>query len=335
MTAIIIDDKAVWDDFVDKSRHGMLFHKWDFMKIAERYSGHTLYPYGFFKGSELVAVIPLFVKKHLGYSEVVSPPPRCDIPYMGLVPGSQFDAVKQSRRELYWQHIMENLDEALAKLAAKSIHFKLSPGVADIRQFLWRGFIDRARFSYTFDLKRPLEDLWKGLDQRTRQYTKNEHISIEPSNDSDLIYSIMSDRYRQQNIDYTTCIAHKNYLRELMDAYPDNLKMHIARHNGKVANIRLDCLYKDLYLEWIGCVNLDQDIRSNEFFRWHFIKEAKALGYGTYESYGADVMRLCESKNKYNPSLCSSYEVHKVSRELVIVNTVYFNGKKLINRIKS
>lgn len=333
MVVKIIEDREIWDKFVDKSPYGMLFHKWELLRIAEKYRGYKLYPYGIYKGTELIAIFPIFVKKYLGRAEVFSPPPGCDIPYMGLVPGPQLHNAKQGRREVYWQDIMKDLEMTLAGLSAWSAYFKFVPEITDIRQFLWKGFHDRARFSYIIDLKRPLEDLWMDMDGRIRKYINKESIALEQSSDVDTLYRIMSDRYRQQKLKYSTCIVNKKYLEDLLNAYPDNLKMYLARRSGKIINVRLDSMYKDLYLEWIGHVNLDKESHSNEFMRWHFIKEAKAQGYSTYEIYGADAMRLCPSKNKYNPSLICSREVYKMSLGIAVAESAFRRGKRLIDRL--
>ena len=50
MAISIIDDSELWDRTVDQSPYGLLFHKWDFLKIAEKHTGWKLLPYGVYKG---------------------------------------------------------------------------------------------------------------------------------------------------------------------------------------------------------------------------------------------------------------------------------------------
>jgi hypothetical protein len=329
MTAIIIEDKEHWDEFVDKSQCGMLFHKWDFLKIAEKHTGFKLFPYGLYKGSELIAIFPFFIKKHLGMVGVYSPPPHCEIPYLGLITGPVLDSVKQQRREAYFKLVMEDLEGEFARLSAREFYFRFAPGIMDFRQFIWRGYRENMRFTYTVDLKRPLEDLWKDLDVKTRQCISKESYSIEQSDDAGELYRIMCERYDQQSLNYKNCVISVQYIQDLLKAYPENLKLYFIRSEGKIKGVRLDIMYKGLFFEWIGGVNLDKSSHINEYARWHFIKEAKALGYDTYEISGADNMRLCPNKNKFNPSLCCYYTLIKKPFVVAVAETVFLKGREL------
>jgi hypothetical protein len=329
MTVKVLEDKDKWDGFVDKSQYGMLFHKWDFLKIAEKHTGYTLYPYGFYKGEELIAVFPAFIKKYMGVGMVYSPPPRCDIPYLGLVPGHQFGSIKQGKKEAHLSFIVEELEAELARHSARIAHFWLAPAITDIRPFLWAGYEHAIRFTYMLDLNRPLEDIWDDLGARTKQCIKTETFSIEQSSDVDLFYRIMSERYSQQNIKASNYLLSKKYLEDLLQAYPENLKMHLARRDGQVANAWVDYMYKGRRIEWIGGVNLQKDSHSNEFMRWEFIRQAKARGYDTYEIYGADIRRLCPGKIKFNPSLSCSYGVSKRTFAGSMASSLYQAGSKL------
>jgi hypothetical protein len=49
MVVELVKDKEPWDNFVDESFYGLLFHKWDYLKIMERHSGYKLLSYGIYK----------------------------------------------------------------------------------------------------------------------------------------------------------------------------------------------------------------------------------------------------------------------------------------------
>jgi hypothetical protein len=38
MLVELLDDKKLWDQFVENSPQGLLFHKWDFLKTVKRHS---------------------------------------------------------------------------------------------------------------------------------------------------------------------------------------------------------------------------------------------------------------------------------------------------------
>jgi hypothetical protein len=76
VSLVLIQDQTSWDQFIDNSPHGLLFHKWNFLKTIELHSGYELLPYGINKGESLICVIPLFYKKIMGLKLLFSPPPQ-------------------------------------------------------------------------------------------------------------------------------------------------------------------------------------------------------------------------------------------------------------------
>jgi hypothetical protein len=45
VSLVLIQDQTSWDQFIDNSPHGLLFHKWNFLKTIELHSGYELLPY--------------------------------------------------------------------------------------------------------------------------------------------------------------------------------------------------------------------------------------------------------------------------------------------------
>jgi hypothetical protein len=61
MVVELLEDKKRWDQFVETSPQGVLFHKWDFLKIVERHSNYQFLPYGVYSGEELRCIFPFFI----------------------------------------------------------------------------------------------------------------------------------------------------------------------------------------------------------------------------------------------------------------------------------
>lgn len=85
MVIKLIEDKNRWDQFIDNSTYGTLFHKWDFLKIIEKYSGYQLHPYGIYRRDELICVFPIYTKEYMGAKIVASPPSNMAVPYLGFI----------------------------------------------------------------------------------------------------------------------------------------------------------------------------------------------------------------------------------------------------------
>jgi len=94
MTIVTLQHKDLWDDLVDRSHHGLIFHKWDFLKIVEKHSGYRLMPLGVYKGDKLTCIFPIFCSREMGMKMVLSPTPHACIPYPGPVMGPMYDGLR-------------------------------------------------------------------------------------------------------------------------------------------------------------------------------------------------------------------------------------------------
>jgi hypothetical protein len=136
-------------------------------------------------------------------------------------------------------------------------------------------------------------------------------------------YSIMSDRYGQQGLNYP--IISPEYLKDLMEAYPDNLKLYFLYNEGNIVGLELTCRYKDNLMLWMGESIIDKGIPGNYFLRWELIKRAKAEGFKELEIEGANTKRLCANKSRFNPHLNRSYYITKMDALGKVAEWTYQN----------
>jgi hypothetical protein len=75
MTVELLEDKKRWDQFVETSPQGSLFHKWDFLKTVERHSKYKFLPYCVYSGDQPICIFPFFITRdRRGMTYMVSPP---------------------------------------------------------------------------------------------------------------------------------------------------------------------------------------------------------------------------------------------------------------------
>jgi hypothetical protein len=308
MSIELMTDKILWDRFIEDSPNGTLFHKWDFLIILEKYTGYKVYPYGVYRDEELVSVVPLFYKRRKGLKFVYSPPQTrlSYIPYMGFALGRGYDDLKQREKETALTYILGETDKALRDLSPNYVSFGLGPGNMDIRPYIWHGYDVLLQYTYTVDLDKPLKTLWEECDQNCRK-----HISsaakldpyIERAYDSEALYNVMSGRLTHVHGEDT--FFHRqspDYLKAMLAAFPENIKMYFMYIGGRLISARVDYEYKDRYTAWMGDAAATGDVSANEYFHWEIIKKAKKAGYKKYDILGADEKRLNVFKAKFNPS---------------------------------
>jgi hypothetical protein len=223
-----------------------------------------------------------------------------------------YDSVKQRRKESYINTAMDELDEEIKKMAPNYVSIATVSKFNDIRPFKWHEYDVNVMFSYVIDLTKSLDDIWNGFDINCRKnikLTEKYPFERKESTDVNKFYSMMSDRYSQQGLNYP--ILSPEYLKDLMEAYPDNLKLYFLYNGEEIVGIDLIYSYKGNLMLWMGESIINKDIPANYYTRWELIKQAKAEGFKELEIEGANTKQLCANKSRFNPRLDRSFHITK------------------------
>lgn len=310
MTVRVITDKKLWDKFIDDSPYGLLFHKWDFLKTIEKHTGYKLMTYGVYKGTELICVFPLFMRKYMGMKMVFSPPPRTGVPNLGFVMNNMYDSVRQSRKESYLDTVVDEINGEINKFSPNYVSIVMTPKFNDIRPFKWSRYHVNVLYSYIIDLTCPAEAIWEGFDNNCKKNLrscKKYGLELKETKDVNLFHNLMMSRYNEQGLNYP--IISPDYLKDLLDIYPDNLTMYFLYHEGRVIGLELVLRYKDRLMLWMGESIIQKEIPANYYMRWELIKRAKAEGFKILEIEGANTRHLCTNKARFNPGLDRCYNI--------------------------
>ena len=309
-----MDDGQQWDSFVEESPYGLLYHKWDFLKIVENYSGYKLLPYGVYKGDELICLFPLFFRVKSGLKLLYSPPQQtlAYVPYLGFVMSPLYDDLRQHKKENYMDIVARELNREVSKLSVNHASIAAAPGFVDLRHFKWSGYHVDVGYTYIIDLRRSTQELWNSLSKDCRKSIKDcekKHLTLKPSDDVEAFMRIM-----RQDLEHKgSTFFHRQspeYLKELMARFPDNLKMSFLYDDDYLVAAAINCEYKKHLLLWMcgkDCSRGDY----GEYLNWEFIKTAKSDGIERVENWGTEQKLLCVYKSKFNPALEPRYGLTK------------------------
>ncbi len=327
MTLELINDKSLWDEFVENSLHGLLFHKWDFLKIIEKHTKFQLLPYGIYLGKELICIYPLFYRKYSGLKMLFSPPPRSSIPYLGFVMSPVYDALKQRRKELYISTVVDEIEQEVKKMSPNYVSIDAAPKFVDPRPFKWNGYSVDTHFNYVISLEKPLDRIWanfgKDCKERIKEFSKG-NVSLEQSNDFDIYYDLEKKMYDDQGLNLP--IISKEYLREVFQRFPENMRLYFLTRDGEVVDIEGAYIFKDKF-KLLWCVpKISNKLYGNqEYSTWELIKYAKEQGFNEFEIVGANVKRFCQYQAKFNPSLDMTFTFFKYDTIGAIAQWSYIN----------
>jgi len=312
LTVAIITDRDAWETFIDESSCGLLFHRWDYLRITERHTGYALLPYGIYRGEELIAVCPLFWKQANGVSVVLSPPPmQAVIPYLGVVMGREYATAKQSKRESTLQVMADGLREAIRDLSPNYLSITFAPGFHDVRRFIWDGYRTGLHYSYTIDLTPPLETLWANLNGKLRtslrKFEKGGY-HLEEGDNLTPFYETVRQRFSRPEMNIP--MISRDYFEDIFRAYPDHVHVYyLYDRDGDLKGVGTTQEYKR-YTLWVGGPRIE-GTSANEYLQWSLLRDAKEKGFPEFENTGANNPNLNLHKAKYNPDLSIFFDVSR------------------------
>ena len=328
MVVELLDNKKMWDRFVDASPQGFLFHKWDFLKTVERHSRYRFVPYGIYSGEELRCIFPFFVGRRRVMTHMLSPPRGTQIWYLGPAFDPSIQALKASAKEKIFEQVTDELCREIDKIAPNFVGFVTVPNFLDVRSFIWKDFTAHIGFTYAIDLERPLDEIWASFSRRCRQKIKRTHAhspEIQQTDDVRPLLDIWRPRFSELGIEVP--LLSDSYLKELVKTFPQEITVYNLSVDGSLATATACCaMQKERYCYWIGNVNARKDLSVTDYLVWEVIQRAKSAGFKKLDLGEVDAP-LSRYKSKFDPVLEPFCYVDRFDR---VANTIYsaFNIKE-------
>lgn len=322
-----------WDELVRNSPHGTIFHCRKWLDLAKEQSHSEFLPCMVYKGTQLIAIYPIFLQHKGPALLALSPPSRAYMLYLGPVIAG-YESLKQDKKESTFIQIQEAIDRYIfATKRCSYARIRSSPGLYDSRPLRWAGYTVEPFYTYRIDLSRGTDELWERFDRKLRgeiNKTIREGVTIRMGDKNDLgfIHDSLVSRYRHQGIrpgDY------KKYLLSLYDAFSsENMKIFVAEYNNKRIGGTINLCFKNVMYLWVGIPKSDLvGISPNALIQWEAMKWACDHGFDYYEEMDAgDDPRLRYFKSKYNPDLLIWFSATKYSSQ------VYKVGEKVYGLLK-
>jgi hypothetical protein len=335
LTLTILDStrEKAWNDVVFSSPFGTIFHTVEWLKLVQKKLDAEFLPLMFYKGTQIIAIYPLFIQKQGTIKVALSPPSRSYMLYLGPVI-ADYEVLKQDKKESTYIQIQEDVDNFIFKIkGCKYARIRSSPGLYDSRPLRWAGYTVDPFYTYRIDLTKGIDYIWEQFDRKLRveiNRAVREGVTVRIGDREDLVFihEMLFKRYIEQGLKAF------NYEKFLLDIYekfhPDNLKIFVAEYNGRRIGGTLNLCFKNIMYLWVGIPKTEiAGISANDLIQWEAIKWAQANGLEYYEEMDAgDDPRLRYFKSKYNPDLVIWYSATKYS------SAVYKAGEKFFNIIR-
>jgi predicted N-acyltransferase len=330
---IIANEKNAsdWDRIVDNSNNSTLFHKWEWLKTVEKYTKTTFYPLMASDMGTPIGIFPLFVQKRFFVKSLFSPPPQAALPYLGPIMKFKEEEREYTKESLFIEFCSKVIEFISSKIKPNYTSFVFSPGMYDMRPFIWAGYEVAPYYCYYMDISKTnpnhiLSQLKKNLRNGINRAIRfGVTIREGGEHELDAIYGLMERRYDEQDKLVT---VNKQYLQEIYSKFKKNIRISVAEYNGEIITGIVDLHYNNKIASWIGNPKPEtRHINANDLLNWMALKWACDNGLKRYEQIGAaGVPRLYSFYSKFNFELLLCLTAKKYSSPVFkIMENTYTN----------
>jgi hypothetical protein len=192
------DRYEAWDDLVDASPHGTIFHKSYWLTACSELLNRQLTILGCFQGDTLVGGCSLFTRTIKGVLRIASS--VCPTtPYGGVVL-SQSPSTKVRRHETAHQQLVQSICNSIYALQLDHVELINSPDFTDIRPFTWNGWNSKVLYAYYLDTRTDMQTSMEHSTRRAIAKAIKQGIEIKTSHDISEFYELFSMTFRKQGL---------------------------------------------------------------------------------------------------------------------------------------
>ncbi|WP_416841657.1 lipid II:glycine glycyltransferase FemX [Haloferax sp. DFSO52] len=310
------EDIDKWDDYVEQSPQGNLFHQYAALEVQAKHSNAELYPLIGFKGQEVVGLFPVFKITKGPIQTVFSPPPELRVAYLGPL-FLNMDNMKQRKRESRHHEFIDKCFEWIQnEIRPQYTHIRLDETHDDLRAFTWNDFTISPSYTYHVDLTPGEDEVLMSFSSDARANIRNapeDSFTIEEGGlrEIELIIEQVTDRYENQGISFRTSAE---FVKDLYTNLPEGqIRPYVLRIDGDFIGGILATDYKGTVSRWQGGVrtDIDVDVSVNDLLDWQLMHDGIERGRTTYDLVGADNRRINRYKSKFNPNLVPFYSLER------------------------
>jgi len=323
------DDLDRWDDYVDRSPQGTLFHQRDALTIQARHADATVHHLVGVKGQEPVGIFPVFEVTKGPITTAFSPPPKLRVPYLGPAL-LHMDKLGQRKTERRQQQLIDGAFEWLDdRLGPRYLHCRLHTGYDDVRPFTFNDCSVSPTYTYHVDLDRDEASLLSSFSSDARSNIRDgrdaENVTVTEEGREAIprILAQVRSRYENQGKEFG---VPDDFVLALYEQLPEGqVRPYVCRVDGQFVGGLLALQFGDVVGRWQGGVKIemDVDVSVNDLLDWTVMVDGIDRGLSTYDLVGADNRRINSYKAKFDPDLRAFHSVERGSAPMSALAHLY------------
>ena len=316
------DEYPLWDELVEISPHGTIFHTSPWIVTASNTAGYTTELLGAFHHDQLVGGCAIHSYRRAGlFTSVKATMPL--MPYGGIIM-QPHESTKIREREKDEMMIIRSLVSEIQNTRPDLISFTLSPLVIDVRPYIWQGWEDAIRYCYIFPISgTPLEQHISKNARRSIKKADKSGIVVSQKWDKDIYWDLTLNTYRKQG-------KQPIYSQKSLFSLIEKIKearwgdMWIAETaSGEPASAEILVWDRHMAYRLSAASHNDfNDTGSTSLLVFEIMTYLQKKGVAKYNMMAANTPHLAQFIASFNPELVPYYSVQKVGRVLRLLNTM-------------
>jgi len=316
------EEYKIWDELVDLSPHGTIFHKSFWLTTCSELLNKKLKIYGYFENDQLVGGCSLYIYKLKRFFKMASSTIEMT-PYGGIVlvpsPSS-----KVREREKMYRDIIKSLCNAFDNEHFDYIQITNSPDFVDIRPFTWNGWDSKIHYAYYLILEYEIE---KSISKKARNIIRKaikNNITVHKLNDPSIFHNLFLMTFKRQNLNPPVT---REFLEKIIGLLKskDTGEMWIAETpSGEAASAEIVIWDNKRAYRWSAASHTDfKNTGATSLLLYEIFQDLKNRGFKEIDLMAANTPQLAKFISSFNPELVPYYSVERKTNLIKIGRNIY------------
>jgi len=318
------DEYKYWDELVEKSVHGTVFHRSSWLTACSALLGKRLKIFGCLERGKLVGGCSLFIYPVKPLLKLASS--ACAMtPYGGMVL-SECNGRTVRQQEEKRRQVVSSICRLISTQGFQAVNLVNSPDFIDVRPFTWNGWQSRVRYTYFLHLSDelivPPKVMW-----RINRAIKDGFV-VRRSDDIEGYCRLFRMTYLRQGLEPPVSEV---FLMQLFHLAKSELcgGMWVAEtDSGEMASAEISLWDKRRAYAWSAASHTElRRSGAPSLLVYELVKDLRERGFREYDQMCANTPQLASFISGFNPQLVPYYAVQKFA-------TGFLSASQILSRFQ-
>jgi hypothetical protein len=322
---------AEWDQLVDSSPQGTVFHKSSWLITSGKLLNLELKILGCFQDDRLIAGCSFFTHTLLGSISVASSLCRMT-PYGGILV-RQLGSSSMKQQESSCREIVKSICQSIAAYDFDHIRLVNSPALTDVRPFIWEGWRSSVFYAYYLHTDVNFETHVEPKVLLHMRRAARCGIVTKKSNDLLTYYKLYAMTYHRQNLKPPVAQSFFEHIFNLLKTQSWGEMWVAETASGEIASAEILVWDNKRAYAWSAASHTEhRKTGATSALLYREFQDLKNRDVKEYDLMSANIPHLASFNSDFNPTLVPYYQVEKSTFKFDIAMRTMTATKRLLGR---